>query len=342
MNKNNSTRRDRKISVLYKESADRAKLELFNDVVKGLSSSPKCIPSKYLYDKTGSSLYEEITQLKEYYLWEAELELFKKNAQVIVSSCKLSPASTISIVELGAGDGSKTRVLLEAFISQNVSFTYYPVDISHDAMRSLLVNFSHLNADIHAVAADYVQGLKAVLEMNPENPVVLLFVGSTIGNLPREECSRFLMKIYAALREGDTFITGWDLKKSPDVIHAAYNDKAGVTTKFIKNILTRINRELRTDIKLDDFNYHASYDPVEGYMRLFLVPLMACQISIPAVGSTGRKNTISLKKLEPIFISQSQKFNVDEAHSILQNAGFSKIRDFFDPQLLFLETIAQK
>ena len=279
--------------------------------------------------------------MEEYYPWRCELEIFSSHGDTIVNK-HLSPDGVpLSIIELGAGDGAKTGKLLDSLQRSNLIFEYVPIDISAGAMDSLFGRLSqtHPGLDAHGIVANYMDGLENALKRHPKRRAVVLFLGSTIGNFTPTEVHDFTQSIHSRLRVGDIFMCGWDLKKNPSMLHTAYNDNTGVTGLFYRNVLVRANRELNTDFCVSNFLYHGAYDPVEGCLQLYLLPDRPCTIHMV---HNGEKIAIDLKRYEPIFVNRSSKYNVDEVHKILMDAGFDSIIEFSDSENRFIDTIARK
>ena len=218
--------------------------QFLEDVLFGLNSKPKKLSSKYFYDKKGDELFQQIMALDEYYLTRAEYEIFKTNKQEILEIFQ-SENSEFRLIEFGAGDGYKTKLLLEHFILSQAVFEYKPIDISQNALDKLKIdlngNIPKLN--MTAEQGDYFQVLKKLPRLDHKKNVVL-FLGSNIGNFTLDEVESFLTNIRNKIHIGDLLFLGLDLKKDPEKIRAAYNDKQGVTRDFNLNLLDRINKEL--------------------------------------------------------------------------------------------------
>ncbi|MEQ9167590.1 MAG: L-histidine N(alpha)-methyltransferase, partial [Fulvivirga sp.] len=222
------------------------------DVIEGLSSNPKRLPSKYFYDHKGDALFQQIMALDEYYLTRTEytiLDLYK--AQILAHFQPDSKA--FNLIEFGAGDGYKTKVLLRHFINKNADFRYMPIDISGNVLEQLETS---LKAELPAlnvtpVCNHYFKALEELKEEKERN--VILFLGSNIGNFTEEQADSFLKGLYDALKPDDILFIGFDLKKDPKVILDAYNDKQGVTAAFNFNLLDRINNEMGGNFNTSQF-----------------------------------------------------------------------------------------
>src|SRR6476659_7374996 len=231
------------------------------DVRRGLTTQPKRFLPKYFYDELGSQLFEAICLLPEYYLTKAENEILERYADEIVSAVE----GHKTLVEMGSGSASKTRLIIEALLRGQQELLFMPVDISATALESssriLLQSYPRLT--IEAYAADYFAGL-AELGKKPRARTLALFLGSNISNFDLEEALRFLRALRSVLNKGDALLLGADLKKDPAVLEAAYNDALGVTSAFNLNVLARINRELDGTFDLRAFKHRAFYNEAWG------------------------------------------------------------------------------
>ncbi|HLM03127.1 MAG TPA: L-histidine N(alpha)-methyltransferase, partial [Pyrinomonadaceae bacterium] len=243
------------------------------DVRRGLSAAPKFLSSKYFYDDEGSRLFQEIMKLPEYYLTRAEFEIFSTRApEIFEAFASASGGDSFDLIELGAGDGTKTAVLVDYFLRQNVNFTYSPIDISAEALDSLAAKFKAefpgLSTD--AKTGDYFSILET-LKTASARPKVILFLGSNIGNFSKTEAEDFFCRLRRVMNENDSLFIGFDLQKDPRVILRAYDDAQGVTAAFNLNLLRRINRELGANFDLEKFSHYALYRPNECAARSFLI-----------------------------------------------------------------------
>ena len=253
------------------QSSTSTELTTFaEDVLRGLSATPKFLSSKYFYDDEGSRLFQEIMKLPEYYLTGCEHEIFSTQAEEIFRAFSGGNASVnervpseitgtrsltlafrsdgFDLIELGAGDGTKTAVLIDHFLKQNTDISYSPIDISQEALDALTTKF---NAEFPSLVmsarnGDYFKILES-LKADDGRRKVLLFLGSNIGNFNRDQAVEFFRSLRGVMSEGDLLFIGFDLQKDPHVIVPAYDDSAGVTSAFNLNLLKRINRELGGD-----------------------------------------------------------------------------------------------
>lgn len=305
------------------------------DVLEGLRSNPKKLFSKYFYDKTGDRLFQEIMKLDEYYLTRCEYEIFNSFQEEILNVFTEDGTYRFNLVELGAGDGYKTRVLLDYFLKRGADFQYCPVDISANSLRKLGISLkeSYPTLKVGGINDEYISGLKKLHHEGVRN--VVLFLGSNIGNFSRRQAVSFLKEIYDALHEGDLLFIGFDLKKDPQVILSAYNDKRGITKAFNLNLLRRINRELRGDFELARFNHFPVYDPVSGTAASYLI--------------STRRQTVRIldapfifEKWEPIHMEISQKYSSADIENLATQSGFSLVHNFYDNKLYFVDSVWQK
>ena len=303
------------------------------DVLEGLSGVQKRLSSRYFYDEIGDGLFRQIMNLEEYYLTRSEYEVFTNHKDEILNL--MGDEGYFRIVELGAGDGHKTKVLLKHFVEQKANFTYSPVDISANVLsileEDLLTDLPTLSVD--SLAGDYFDVL-ANLSFQTDARTIVYFLGSNIGNFSNEMAISFLRSVKENLKSGDRLMIGFDLKKDPKTILAAYNDAKGVTEAFNMNLLTRINTELGANFDLNKFEHYPTYDPMTGECRSYLISLADQNVAIPNCG-----DTIEFKAWETIFVEVSRKYDIQEIHYLARESGFKVVRDFFDTDRKFVDTI---
>jgi len=234
---------------------------LATEVREGLTATPKQIPCHFFYDETGSQIFEEICELPEYYLTRAESEILRDRAEEIARRY----AQPIALVELGSGSAIKTRLLIDALLQEHGSLSYVPIDISPSVLEAsaqqLLDDYKHL--EIRAIAAEYQDGLHRIHD-DDRHAKLILWLGSSIGNLDRPVAEQFISSLRAEMDPQDRLLLGIDLRKNREVLEDAYDDSRGVTARFNKNLLERINRELGADFDSGAFDFQATYDEVEG------------------------------------------------------------------------------
>jgi len=292
------------------------------DVLDGLSAFTKRISSRWFYDETGDKLFQKIMELPEYYLTRAEYEILERYAGEIVNQFPVD--ELIQLVELGAGDGLKTRLILKALLKANRKFRYVPIDISLNALQNLRESLTSefLGIEILALQTDYFSALKSEALTNSGNKLVL-FLGSNVGNLSESDAPLFFGQLSASLKAGDSVITGFDRVKEEDVILAAYNDRSGVTKAFNLNLLTRINRELDGNFQLEDWAHKPAYDPIRKAATSSLVSLVDQEVRIEMLDST-----FSFNAGEQINTEISRKFAAEDISELAVNAGFNIRKNF--------------
>lgn len=294
-------------------------MDLFRkDVYKGLESQPKTLPSKYFYDAVGDQLFREIMRLPEYYLPVAELEILKTNSGKIAEYL-LAKKNAFEILELGAGDGSKTLVFLQQLDESGLDFFYRPLDISGNILKK---NHQFISASLPDIAMEGIEGdffsTLGKLDRIKANRLTL-FMGSNIGNFKPKEAVDFLSFVAAQSITGDLFLIAFDLKKDPEVILNAYQDERGVTAKFNLNLLKRINHELGADFDLSSFQHYPSYNPITGVTKSFLISKKTQTVHFP----DGR--SFDFKAYEAIHTEVSCKYDEEKIKYIADAAGINKI-----------------
>lgn len=303
------------------------------DVLEGLSSTPKFLSSKYFYDDEGSRLFQQIMALPEYYLTRCEFEIFRKQAGKILTL--FDDGNGFDLIELGAGDGTKTAVLIDHFLEQNTDITYSPIDISGEAVDELTSKFNaefpHLR--MSARQGDYFNVLRE-LGHGSDRRKVILFLGSNIGNFDHESSVGFFRGMRAVMSENDRLFIGFDLQKDPHIIAAAYDDAAGVTAKFNLNLLTRINRELGGNFDIEKFVHYANYRPIEGTARSFLMSRETQTVRVEAID-----REFEFEPWEAIFMEISQKYSLKMIEELASASGFRVKQNFFDSKQYYCDSL---
>ncbi|MFK7730279.1 MAG: L-histidine N(alpha)-methyltransferase [Pseudomonadales bacterium] len=312
-------------------NVDLSSKEFAEAVRTGLLATPKSISSMYFYDDRGSELFQAISRHPDYYLTSTEHSILTANADAIFSSID---CTELDVVELGAGDGHKTQILLNAFAQHGNSISYYPIDISAEAIR-LLEDGLELpaNVQLNPIVADHFGGLDEIGEESNRTKLVL-FLGSSIGNFNREDTINFLKEIGSHLRAGDFLLLGFDLKKDITRLVRAYNDEAGLTEAFNKNLLTRINRELGANFNPESFQHFGTYNPVLGAMESYLVSDSAQTVEIAAL-----EVSVSFDAWEPIHLEYSFKFSIEDIDYFAEQSNFTVIDNFIDLDALFCDSL---
>jgi len=304
------------------------------DVLLGLSQSPKYLSSKYFYDTEGNRLFQQITQLPEYYLTQCELEIFQSHKQEIA---EVVGGRRFNLVELGAGDGQKTKVLLEHFLRTGLDFRYVPVDICEVAVQELVEELQQCSPQlqIEGLVAEYFDGLKWLSTMNDVCNVVL-FLGSNIGNFSRTEARVFLHSLWNTLNDGDYLLIGFDLKKDIEKLASAYNDSTGVTAQFNLNLLRRVNRELGGDFDLNQFQFYSTYNVFSGAMESCLVSCERQVVHIKALNQS-----FVFEPWEPLHTEYSHKYLQSKIALLAEETGFKVVSQLLDSKQYFADFIWQ-
>ncbi|MBT8321822.1 MAG: L-histidine N(alpha)-methyltransferase [Eudoraea sp.] len=307
------------------------------EVYQGLTDFPKHLSSKYFYDAQGDKLFQEIMKLPEYYLTNSELEILQGHTEAITRHF-ISEGEAFNLIELGAGDGTKTRILLKHLHENKISFQYLPIDISSNVLdeltTSLTTEFPGLL--VKPVQGTYFESLEEICRLDNQRKVIL-FLGSNIGNLLHPQAINFLVQVQQLMSGNDLFLVGFDQKKDPQRILDAYNDPTGITEAFNKNILTRINRELGGDFDLDKFRHWEVYDPETGTAKSYLVSKQAQEVYISSLDLR-----VSFKPWETIHTEISQKYDDDVVAWLARKAGLTILDTFNDQHKLFKNYIFKK
>jgi dimethylhistidine N-methyltransferase len=295
----------------------------------GLTASPKRLPPWLFYDEAGSRLFAQITELPEYYLTRTEREILTKHAPSIIG--RAAGEKRLRVAELGAGTADKTQLLLAAAVERQGTVLYEPVDVSPSALSEAK---SRIEAEIPGLrvapqVADYTQGLNLDVH-NGEERRLVLYIGSSIGNFDPVEALALLQKLRATLAPGDSLLLGVDLVKSESILLPAYDDAAGVTAAFNKNLLTRLNRELGADFLSDRFDHRALWNETASRMEMHLVSRVPQSVRIAALDWT-----VEFAEGESIHTENSYKYPPGEAENLLAAAGFVPEESWTDERRWF-------
>ena len=306
--------------------------DFLTDVWRGLNAEPKYLQSKYFYDEKGDALFKEIMACPEYYLTRCELEIFSDQSNEI-SRFIMNDLQSFDLVELGPGDATKSVYLLDALMTNKADFTYYPIDISEHVIAgleaSLPLRFPGIR--ISGLNGEYLKMLGEMKATGRQK--VLLFLGYNIGNIPLPDTIDFLNELRFHLATGDMALIGFDLKKDPAIILAAYNDSSGITRRFNLNLLQRINDRLGADFDLARFEHQPEYDETTGSCRSYLVSRVNQSVNIMG------KGTIQFEKGDRIFMEVSQKYTVPQTDGFAAKAGLTPVHHFFDKKKWFLDAL---
>ncbi|MCC9168977.1 L-histidine N(alpha)-methyltransferase [Pontibacter harenae] len=308
-------------------------LEKFReDVLEGLHSSPKRLPSKYFYDKTGDVLFQRIMASPEYYLTNCELEIFQSKTAELAQTIN-SVNGDFDLIELGAGDATKSQYLLKYLSEQRAIFTYVPIDISGNILSILETRLKAeiTDLDVKCLEGEYFEMLSKAAELSDRRKVVL-FLGANIGNMEPQAASVFCRELRARLKPGDLVLMGFDLKKHPKLILDAYSDSAGITSRFNLNLLHRVNKELNGNFDLDQFEHYQNYDPLTGACRSYLVSKIDQEVLVDG-------QPVHFWQDEIIYMEISQKYDTEEIATMAKQAGFVPIGYHTDSRNWFLDTI---
>ncbi|MCL5130479.1 L-histidine N(alpha)-methyltransferase [Algibacter sp. L4_22] len=307
------------------------------DVSSGLTKSPKTLPSKYFYDEIGDKLFVKIMNLPEYYLTRAEYEIFDTKSEDIIRKLKINPSDTIDLIELGAGDGKKTKTFLKVLLEKKYNFKYVPIDISIHALKALETSckMEFSNLDIEIKQGEYFGVLEDVKTNKSQK--IIMFLGSNLGNLEDEAAQDFLTKLSNALQVGDKIILGLDCIKPEEIVLPAYNDSQGVTKAFNLNLLHRINKELHADFDVSNFDHVPEYDEKTGIAKSFLVSKKEQKVSF------NRDQTYyKFSKGEKIQTETSRKYNDRILQTLLRNTNLVQISKISDSNNYFNSYILER
>jgi len=320
------------LAPLPPEPPDRAErlARLRRDVLAGLSARPKSLPSLYFYDAWGSRLFQRIMALPEYYPTRCEREILERHGARIAASLGGGP---VTVVDLGAGDGDKTRVLLSRLAGSR-RLAYAPVDVSPAALRaaSARVRRERPAVELVPVEAEYAEGLRWLRAREESGTLLVLFLGSNLGNLERREAVAFLRELRLALRPRDHALVGLDLVKDPIFLQRAYDDPAGVTAAFNLNLLVRINRELGADFDLAGFQHRATFDPARPAMESWLVSRRPQTVTV-----AGER--FAFRVGEPIHTEISCKYREQDLAHLAWESGLEEVGRFLDSRRWFADVL---
>jgi dimethylhistidine N-methyltransferase len=307
------------------------------DVLEGLKASPKRLPSKYFYNKEGDALFQAIMNLPEYYLTRAEYEALETNREALLNKFSNAGTQPFNLIEFGAGDGFKTKVLLKHFQEKQADFQYMPIDISANVLEQLAASLKEElpTLAVKPICNDYFKALEELKQEDNGRRNVVLFLGSNIGNFAENGAIDFLTQLGNGLRPGDLLLIGFDRKKNPEQILAAYNDAAGVTRAFNMNLLTRINEELGANFITDQFQHYPTYDPLTGQARSYLVSRKEQTVEL-------LDEHISFYQWEPIHMEISRKYSLDEVKEYANRSGFTVQENYMDCKQYFTDSLWEK
>ncbi|HSR50743.1 MAG TPA: L-histidine N(alpha)-methyltransferase [Acidobacteriota bacterium] len=296
-----------------------------------LDDGQKTLPPHLLYDEVGSALFEAITKLGEYGLTDAEERNLQKCAPQLARMCR----PEVTVIELGSGSGRKTRLILES-LAERGPVEYDAIDVSEEALKQCGREMEDIaNVTFRGVQGTYMEGLKQALSERPQGrQVLLLFLGSTLGNLELDEAQDFLCSLRDMLDPGDLFFLGADMVKDEDALLTAYDDPAGVTAAFNLNLLSRLNRELDADFQLHRFQHQVRYDRDLQRVEMHLRSLRDQTVEIK-----GLDVRFDLRRGETIHTESSHKFREEDLHQMAERAGFGILRCWVDQRWAFSDCL---
>lgn len=318
------------MASLADRAAPRAS-DAIGEVREGLSRAQKELPPKFFYDERGSRLFEEITRLPEYYLTRAERTLLERWVTPVVETVR--PAT---LVELGAGSAAKTRLVLDAMRASGTARAYVPIDVSAEFLAETARDLrrAYPGLAVHPMVADISEPLS--LDRGLPSPMLIAFLGSTIGNFAPEDAARLLGGLGDAMQDADRLLLGVDLRKDVAVIERAYNDAAGVTAEFNRNMLRVLNASLGADFDVDAFEHRAFYAPVRHRIEMHLVATRAMTVTIPGMPP------VAIRAGETIRTEISRKYDRASVDAMLGAAGMRLERWLTNEASTFALVVARR
>ena len=307
---------------LIKAPKHHPQQSLKDAVAAGFQKTPKSIPALFFYDTPGSQFFEQICKLPEYYPTRTEHEILTDNARDIISTL----TGEVELVELGSGSSAKTRILIDTILAKQPHLHYIPTDISTNFLleSSIALKNEYNPLSITAIAAEHSDALRLLPEKGGQSRL-FLFLGSNIGNSEQEEAISFIGQIRRQMREDDRLLIGFDLVKDRQVLFDAYNDNAGVTADFNKNLLTRINRELGGDFDLDLFDHYAPFVEEHSRIEMRLISQCAQRVYVKGLGQR-----FDFEEGEYIHTENSYKYTLEGFSSLCEAAGMKMEEHYLD------------
>ncbi|MBK6514910.1 MAG: L-histidine N(alpha)-methyltransferase [Polyangiaceae bacterium] len=316
--------------------AEESLSTLASDVARGLSSTPKQLPPYLFYDEEGSRLYEQITELPEYYPTRTERAILERHATDIVSRVASGSEAPLRVVELGAGTATKTRLVLEAVVQRQGRCLFMPIDVSRAALEEAEEHLARdlPSVDVRPFVGLHSEALQTIRALGPRR--LVLFIGSSIGNFEDDEALELLRGVRAALAAGGALLLGTDLRKDPERLVPAYDDAAGVTAAFNRNVLTRINRELGGSFDPSAFEHVALWNEQASRIEMHLESKEDQSVLIERLGLV-----VHLKQGERIHTESSIKYDLARVDALLSAAGFERETTYTDDEDLFAVHLAR-
>jgi dimethylhistidine N-methyltransferase len=308
--------------------------EILKTIAVGLEQQPKRLPSWLFYDEIGDKIFQAIMRMSTYYLTKSEFDIFRTQKDRILNHI-VSDNSPFKLVELGAGDGTKTEVLLDHFLKKKVPFTYVPVDVSEAVLTQLVTRLNRSLPDlkIHPECKLYNEALE-IMKNDTSEKKLILFLGANIGNFSKDEAITFIKKLAVNMNAPDRLLIGFDLKKDPRLIQAAYDDPEGITREFNLNLLGRINREFGGQFDLELFSHYPFYDPETGVTKSFLVSKQEQEVWIDAM-----EKSVHFDKAEIIHTEVSQKYDLKMINLLAAQSGLEIVDVIYDQKKYFADVV---
>lgn len=306
--------------------------QLASTVDEGLTLKKKCLPSWLIFDNTGSEIFKKITELAEYLPAACEFEIIRNHKDDIA---KLINIDTFNLIELGSGDGCKTRILIEHFLNKKLNFHYFPIDISNGAVTNLVRSLENDHPDtslkVTGLAGDYFEGLKAITQDDSKQNLVL-FLGVTLNNMNSESAKSFLTSLRESLGPKDYLLTGFDLMKNPKLLYSAYNNV--LFEEFNLHLLDRLNQELGANFNKKYFVQQGQYNPITRAVESYLYSTRDQTVHIKALNKD-----FHYRAWEAMQTEQSFKFTLDEMESLAAENGFEVVEHLFDSRKYFVDSV---
>ncbi|OUS00214.1 hypothetical protein A9Q84_00440 [Halobacteriovorax marinus] len=299
-------------------------------MLTGFTSEKKYLSSKYFYDDKGSELFVKITDLEEYYPTKAEEEILENNKQKIVSHFN---TQKLNVVELGAGDGHKTKLLLDELFNNDVPLEYNPIDISEDAIKGVCEKLNKDDFETFGIVGEYIPALKWA-NKNKEGKKLVLFLGSNIGNFSLHDSLVFLRTIWKNLSKDDHILIGFDMKKDINLLINAYNDDKGVTSEFNLNVLNRMNNELGANFVIGSFQHFGTYNPNIGAMESYLISTKSQTVRVDYL-----EKNFHFDEFEAIHLEYSFKYLQKDIEYLAKETGFEIVENFSDKKGHFVDSL---
>lgn len=308
-----------------------------NDIKMGLAGSPKTLSSRYFYNAKGDELFQLIMKLPEYYPTRCEYEIFSTHKREMLEMFH-SGGQAFQLIEFGAGDGTKTKLLLKYLVDNGVDFTYVPIDISAHVLKQLQDSLATEipQCEVKPMPYEYFDALER-LSADSTQRKVILFLGSNIGNFTSERAHLFLQGISNRMNPKDLFMIGMDLMKDPKTILDAYNDAQGITREFNLNLLDRINAELGGNFNRQYFTHYPTYNPITGETKSYIVSTRKQDVHIAAFNQT-----FHFEAWEAIQTELSQKYNLSQIERMAIGAGLQIKSLLYDCKHWFVDAVLEK